>query len=31
VLENDQWRLCHSDFQGTSFVPTLGTTRYVTW
>jgi hypothetical protein len=31
VLENNQWRLCHSDFQGTSFVPTLGITRQVTW
>jgi hypothetical protein len=31
VLENNQWRLCHSDFEGTSFSPTLGLTRRVTW
>ena len=31
VLEGDQWRICHSDFEGTSFVPTTGITRRVTW
>jgi hypothetical protein len=31
VLENNQWRLCHSDFTGTSFNTTLGIRRLVTW
>jgi IPT/TIG domain len=31
VLEANQWRLCHSDFQGTAVIPTLGITRRVTW
>jgi hypothetical protein len=31
VLEANQWRLCHSDFEGTTFNPTLGITRRVTW
>jgi IPT/TIG domain len=31
VLEAGQWRLCHSDFEGTTFNPTLGITRRVTW
>ncbi len=31
VLEAGQWRLCHSDFEGTTFNPTMRTTRRVTW
>ena len=31
VLEAGLWRLCHSDFQGTTFNPTMGITRRVTW
>ncbi len=31
VLENNQWRLCHSDFQGTSINPTTGVRTAVSW
>ncbi len=31
VLENNQWRLCHSDFRGTSINPTTGIRTAVSW
>jgi hypothetical protein len=31
VLENNQWKLCHSSFVGTVNYPALGTTRAVSW
>ena len=31
VLENNVWRLCHSDFSGVSTNLTAGTTRLVDW
>ena len=31
VLENNRWRLCHSDFTGTSTNPLTGFTRLVEW
>ena len=31
VLENNAWRLCHSDFQGISTNLTTGITRFVEW
>ena len=31
VLENNQWRLCHSDFEGTSVIPSTGFTQQVRW
>jgi hypothetical protein len=31
VLENNQWRLCHSDFEGTEVIGSSGTLRAVTW
>ena len=31
VLENNQWRLCHSDFEGTSTIPSTGLTQQVRW
>jgi hypothetical protein len=31
VLENNQWRLCHSDFVGSSFIPTVNRYFVVSW
>jgi hypothetical protein len=31
VLENNRWRLCHSDFSGTATNPLTGFTRFVQW
>ena len=31
VLENNQWKLCHSTFLGTDTYPSLGITRVVSW
>lgn len=31
VVENNQWRLCHSSFVGTENFPTLGITRSIAW
>lgn len=31
VVENNQWRLCHSAFVGTETFPALGITRAVSW
>jgi hypothetical protein len=31
VLENNQWKLCHSTFVGTDSYPSLGITREVSW
>ena len=31
VLENNQWKLCHSSFVGTVTYPSLGITRQVSW
>jgi hypothetical protein len=31
VLENNQWRLCHSDFVGSSFIPTANLRTLVFW
>jgi len=31
VLENNQWRLCHSDFRGMSINPTTGVRTAVSW
>jgi hypothetical protein len=31
VLENNQWKLCHSSFVGTESYPTLGITKAIAW
>ncbi len=31
VVENNQWKLCHSSFVGTQSYPALGITRSVAW
>jgi hypothetical protein len=31
VLENNRWRLCHSDFEGTAVNTGTGLTRFVQW
>jgi hypothetical protein len=31
VVENNQWKLCHSSFVGTETYPSLGITRAVSW
>jgi hypothetical protein len=31
VLENNRWRLCHSDFEGTATNPLTGISRRVEW
>jgi hypothetical protein len=31
VVENNQWKLCHSSFVGTETYPSLGITRMVSW
>jgi len=31
VVENNQWRLCHSSFTGTASYPALGLTRAISW
>ena len=31
VLENNRWRLCHSDFDGTATNPLTGLSRHVAW
>jgi hypothetical protein len=31
VLENNEWRLCHSDFDGSAVLPSTGFTRQVQW
>jgi hypothetical protein len=31
VLENNRWRLCHSDFEGTATNPLTGLSRHVEW
>ena len=31
VLEGNRWRLCHSDFDGTVRIPSLGIVKHVTW
>lgn len=31
VLENNRWRLCHSDFDGVATNPLTGVSRHVSW
>lgn len=31
VLEQNRWYLCHSDFDGTVRIPSLGIVKHVTW